>query len=598
MYCSSHKLIVQVCLVAIGIFFMAAETRAQWVSQNSETNRTLRSVSFINARSGWAAGDSGIILHSVDGGTHWIRQQTPVIAPLMSVSFCDELNGWAAGEAGTLLKTSDAGASWVQVKKDTGRNVQHFKVQCLSPSVAIVLRDSFETDYYTNHRIWKTLDGGASWTEISPRKNFYRALNDIHFISPSIGWACGFGGPGMDGYQIHRTTDGGATWSTCYFRAPTYWSVRKIYFKDATEGWAFTDSLYHSTDGGQTWTGIGVPPVGDPNNVVMFGQIGYASEMTGKVIKTIDGGFTWTNRSPASPGLVFGMSFISPEAGWLTGYSGRILHTDNGIDGMGVQSYYPLSLGNQWSYTAPVWATPVTVVGDSLFTNGYRYRVLDKNDFAGGNFVRVDSHYVYYYDRGNDRDVPFFKLDGTIGETTEFGKLCNGFSRSHILAIDTMTVFGVNTRYIRYRLDEITQRDITLTEKFGLVRAEMYADPPPPWPNVVYTVSGCSIAGRKYGLTSSVATGATTVSPFALSQNYPNPFNPLTTISFSLPSRSFVSLKIYDVMGRDVATLVSEDLSAGTYQRTWNASSMPSAVYFFRLQVGAYSETKRLLLMR
>jgi hypothetical protein len=79
---------------------------------------------------------------------------------------------------------------------------------------------------------------------------------------------------------------------------------------------------------------------------------------------------------------------------------------------------------------------------------------------------------------------------------------------------------------------------------------------------------------------------------FVLDNNYPNPFNPSTTISFSLPSRLFVTMKIFDIMGREVATLVNEELPAGTYSRTWNAGTMPSGAYFYRLQAGEYSETK------
>jgi ELWxxDGT repeat protein len=85
---------------------------------------------------------------------------------------------------------------------------------------------------------------------------------------------------------------------------------------------------------------------------------------------------------------------------------------------------------------------------------------------------------------------------------------------------------------------------------------------------------------------------------FALSQNYPNPFNPSTTLWFSLPSRSFVTLKIFDVMGREVSTITSEEMPAGDYSRTWDASAMSSGVYFYRLQAGSYTETKRLILLR
>jgi len=77
----------------------------------------------------------------------------------------------------------------------------------------------------------------------------------------------------------------------------------------------------------------------------------------------------------------------------------------------------------------------------------------------------------------------------------------------------------------------------------------------------------------------------------ALEQNYPNPFNPMTTIAFSVPSTAFVSLRIFDLMGREVATLASEEMMPGWYSRVWNASSMPSGVYFYRLQAGPYTET-------
>ena len=85
---------------------------------------------------------------------------------------------------------------------------------------------------------------------------------------------------------------------------------------------------------------------------------------------------------------------------------------------------------------------------------------------------------------------------------------------------------------------------------------------------------------------------------FTLSQNYPNPFNPTTTISFSLPSKSYVSLKIFDALGREVALLVSEEMSTGTYSRQWNAKSLPSGVYFYRLQSGSFTDTKKLVLLR
>ncbi|MGD1046900.1 MAG: T9SS type A sorting domain-containing protein [Bacteroidota bacterium] len=85
---------------------------------------------------------------------------------------------------------------------------------------------------------------------------------------------------------------------------------------------------------------------------------------------------------------------------------------------------------------------------------------------------------------------------------------------------------------------------------------------------------------------------------FALLQNYPNPFNPSTNISFNLLSKSFVSLKVFDIIGREVATIVSGEMLAGSYSRQWNAASMSSGIYFYRLQAGSFIETKKLLLLK
>jgi len=85
---------------------------------------------------------------------------------------------------------------------------------------------------------------------------------------------------------------------------------------------------------------------------------------------------------------------------------------------------------------------------------------------------------------------------------------------------------------------------------------------------------------------------------FSLEQNYPNPFNPVTTISFSLPSRSFVSLKVFDVLGRDVATIVSEELPAGNYSRQWNAGRSASGVYYYRVNAGRFTGTKKMILLK
>ncbi len=85
---------------------------------------------------------------------------------------------------------------------------------------------------------------------------------------------------------------------------------------------------------------------------------------------------------------------------------------------------------------------------------------------------------------------------------------------------------------------------------------------------------------------------------FGLAQNYPNPFNPSTVISYQLPLNSMVTLKVYDVLGREIKTIVNERQSVGSHNVTFNIGDLPTGVYLYRLQAGTYSETKKLLLLK
>jgi hypothetical protein len=92
---------------------------------------------------------------------------------------------------------------------------------------------------------------------------------------------------------------------------------------------------------------------------------------------------------------------------------------------------------------------------------------------------------------------------------------------------------------------------------------------------------------------------------FTLEQNYPNPFNPSTNIRFTIPASSagrqgsrVVSLKVFDILAREVATLVNETLKPGSYTVEWNASGVPSGVYFYRMEAGAFTQARRLVVLK
>ncbi len=85
---------------------------------------------------------------------------------------------------------------------------------------------------------------------------------------------------------------------------------------------------------------------------------------------------------------------------------------------------------------------------------------------------------------------------------------------------------------------------------------------------------------------------------FSLSQNYPNPFNPTTNLEFGISKSGFVTFKIYDIIGKEIETLVNDKLSPGKYKTEWNASNYSSGVYFYKLQSDGFVETKKMLLSK
>ncbi len=85
---------------------------------------------------------------------------------------------------------------------------------------------------------------------------------------------------------------------------------------------------------------------------------------------------------------------------------------------------------------------------------------------------------------------------------------------------------------------------------------------------------------------------------FLLSQNYPNPFNPTTKIKYQIPELSFVTIKVYDVLGNEITILVNEEKPAGSYEIEFSASTFPSGIYFYQLKAGSFVETKKMVLLK
>ena len=116
----------------------------------------------------------------------------------------------------------------------------------------------------------------------------------------------------------------------------------------------------------------------------------------------------------------------------------------------------------------------------------------------------------------------------------------------------------------------------------------------------IYTNKGLSVFDtiHVFNITTAVGPYSTIPTSYRLEQNYPNPFNPATHFEFQVPNRDLVTLKVYDMLGREVATILNEVKPTGIYNIPWNANGLASGVYFYQLKAGAYVETKKLVLLR
>jgi hypothetical protein len=254
------------------------------------------------------------------------------------------------------------------------------------------------------------------------------------------------------------------------------------------------------------------------------------------------------------------------------------------------QDYYPLEQGNTWCYR--VVANPLrfpsdtsivqtSVVGDTLLPSGHVYTRLSSLDALGARYVRSDSAYVYYYPDRWGNEGPMYNLQAMPPHLDTV--LWNGFFDAWLSWADTITVFGRRCAARSYTFGGLVRYDATLVEGFGIVHATDYADGEYPF-QYAWDLQGCIIRDTSYGIIVSVPQDEILPTGFALSQNYPNPFNPSTTIDYELPRTSHVTLIVYDMLGRQVVTLVNGVEEPGHKSVEWNAANFASGVYFCTLQ--------------
>ena len=276
--------------------------------------------------------------------------------------------------------------------------------------------------------------------------------------------------------------------------------------------------------------------------------------------------------------------------------------------------FYPLQTGDIWFYT---WTyqngsdstfSLEEVLHDTTLINGKKYFIKRVQEFKDrkrttptrtyNKFQRVDKTmgFIFQFDTKepfpNERII--FNLSSEKGDTTildshGFIMICTNIGTGVVFNTprENKSYFFANTDSYSYLAREIGEIRF-VTGLYGDLSAKI--------------LLSAKVSGMYYGdsLTISSTEINFTIPIFSLSQNYPNPFNPETTISYSMPKSEHVTLKIYDLLGREVATLVDEFQNPGSFHSTFNTlhSSISSGVYFYRLQAGSFSETKKLVLMK
>lgn len=423
----------------------------------------------------------------------------------------------------------------------------------------------------------QAMDG--TWTLLpnSPMRAQMGRHDDAFFLTPTTGWVVNLSG------EVHFTRNGGVTWSLQHRAvaggAPI--GLRSVGFATAQKGWigSLTEAqvLFETQDGGRTWSDItgriaGPAPRGICGLWVASEQVVYGVgrfDGPARLIKTTDGGQTWTSidLSPLAETLV-DVYFIDENRGFVVGgtnatlnaASAVVLYTEDGGATWDVR--YTSSGTGEWAWKISFPTPEVGYVSVENFRPGNLAGAKVLKSIDGGNTwgtVMIDNSRTL-------QGVGFLtdQVGWTSGRGTTF-----------------MTTNGGET-WAQLPLDGIINR------------FRMFGDS-----------LGYAVGRRVYKFTGRVTTDleAEPALPVAahLKANYPNPFQGETTIGYTVYDPGPVSLKVFDVLGRPVRTLVADVLASGTYQAQWDGTDaagrrVGSGVYVYVLQAGPRRESRRMVI--
>ncbi len=599
-----------------------------WITQN--TNQIcLRDITFLDSLHGWAVGALGLSMHTIDGGNTWLRDSLGSTNILMyGVTFVDTLYGWSVGvdhsnnrSTTEIFHTTNGGLTWNNQISDTLLDLQNIRFfdRLSGLAAGSITYDSTSSDEIG--RLLRTSNGGVSWEELFVPS--FNGISNTCFLNPDTGWIASgitYGCPG----DVQRTTDGGHTWVDL-FSGPKV-DLRDIDFINLEAGIAieYFGRLIRTSDSGTHWEYI------TNDTMFYFKDLYFLDEQHGwaigtdirngisKVMFSSDFGRTWSVQTSTTALYLKKMSFSDANHGWIAG-----IYLDNiGNRISGIQR--TTDGGLHWS--APqlqpsIWIDQIQFV-DSL----HGWCVGSSMDIPyHGTITRTTDGGVTWHDlvlpsRVNTLiDLDF--INPTVGWVVGYGAQLD--SMSNTIFDNMRTTDGGESWQIgstgAANLYSVTFFDSTTGWAAGMQgRVVHTTDGGASWyVNDTLSYSALNkicfidrhhgwVAGEfgtifRYDEIDDGVVESESIrlpSKFTLSQNYPNPFNATTTISYTIPKTGRVELKLFDLLGREVQSLVDETQHSGSYRVTFDGSSLASGIYFYRLHFGNITQTKRMVVLK
>jgi photosystem II stability/assembly factor-like uncharacterized protein len=405
----------------------------------------------------------------------------------------------------------------------------------------------------------------AQW--IQQNSGMSAKMSDVVMLSASTAIAVG-----RDG-SILRTTNAGTTWIDVAAPLSYIQPWSGLSFYDTTNGIVVGDhgAVLTTSNGGRNWIWHQVPEGRKCLSALHVGPGSvYVGADSGWMFNTSDTARTWRSEKISICPIRSVFSYRGPT-----------------ILGVSKYALTPYSLCTQYVVPPPSWGQSILSGFQGLGSEAFDAEFC--NGGGSGFIVGV---------QGDLRAAPTI-LRKTMSDTG-WRSVPTGIYRDGSLlgvsapSANVIYVCGSNGMMYRSSNGGDSWMDQTLTTRRN-INAIFFFDETH---GFAVGDSGLILHTTNGGLTSIGDQRGSLPTTYGLGQNYPNPFNPATNIEFRIVNYGFVSLKIYDLLGKEITALVSEALSPGCYSRRWNAEGLSGGVYFYRLQAGSYTETKRLLLLK